>query len=332
MKRCFLLSGAAIVLLSSAACVPATPPADNESSSSSHSSFEKAGIPVNYEGTLQKLGVSIYMEGTHRLFTDETATPILLRSAALRLDDYVDERVRITGQARPAVEGDAVIVDVVKIDLLEDLAPMVLGETGASTAAVSSSAPASSSSVAQTSSADKSSSAAPLSSSTAAKASSSAAAKSSSSDASLAPRSTAASSEVGSASSVNRSSLAAATGKADTGSFTQSYCSSHIGFCVPLHKNWYYQSFGANVSPSLWHIEAGAGPIENTGDGVIMVNLVSGPVPGAQEGVAIDQADGTVVAYRQWTGNRHFAISGPKETKAAIEHMTQNLSVYQATE
>ena len=115
----------------------------------------------------------------------------------------------------------------------------------------------------------------------------------------------------------------------DSENFTKQYCSPHIGFCIPYHRNWYFQSFGANVSPYLWHVEIADHSVEEVGQGVIMVNLVSGGLPSSEsEGVAVSQGD-FVVTSRQWTGNRHFKISAPKELRAAVEYMANGLVVYQ---
>lgn len=116
----------------------------------------------------------------------------------------------------------------------------------------------------------------------------------------------------------------------DSANFTQTYCSSHIGFCIPYHRNWYFQSFGATISPYLWHVEVGDQPVEEAGQGVIMVNLMAGPLSGS-EGVAVEQGD-YVVAKRQWTGNRHFAVSAPTELRAAVEFMANGLTVYETPE
>ncbi len=105
--------------------------------------------------------------------------------------------------------------------------------------------------------------------------------------------------------------------------FTQKYCTDHVGFCVPVHKNWYYASFGS-VTASLWHVEIGPTVVENVGDGVITIDLVGG---------AIDSQDGTVTAngddvigYRAWTGGRHFVIKGPASLRTAIEYMTKGIT------
>ena len=115
----------------------------------------------------------------------------------------------------------------------------------------------------------------------------------------------------------------------DTTQFTSRYCTGHIGFCIPVHRNWYFQSFGANISPYLWHVEIADHAVEQEGDGIIIVNLVQGGLEGS-EGVAVERGS-FVVAEKQWTGKRHFAITAPRELKAAVEYMAGGLSVYEET-
>ena len=111
--------------------------------------------------------------------------------------------------------------------------------------------------------------------------------------------------------------------------FTQQYCTGHIGFCIPLHKSWYYQSFGANIAPYLWHVEVSNADVENAGDGIININLMQGALlPDQAEGQANRSGD-FVTAYRQWTANRHFEITAPASLQAAVEYMAMNIMVYQ---
>ena len=70
--------------------------------------------------------------------------------------------------------------------------------------------------------------------------------------------------------------------------------------------------------------------LDDPGQGVIMVDLVSGELSGA-EGIAVDRGT-DVAASRQWTGSRHFEVSGPKELKAAIEFMANGISVSEPTQ
>jgi hypothetical protein len=105
--------------------------------------------------------------------------------------------------------------------------------------------------------------------------------------------------------------------------FTQTYCTQTGGFCVPVHKNWYYTSFGGQTS-AVWYVEFGPEAIEAIGDGVINLQLVNG---------ALESGDGTVseggagvIGYRAWTGGRHFEIRGPVSLKNAVQFMTNSIT------
>lgn len=97
---------------------------------------------------------------------------------------------------------------------------------------------------------------------------------------------------------------------------------------MPVHRNWFYQSFGATVDPYLWHVEFGNTAVENVGDGVIIVNLVSGAFTGAESTAEVHGE--FVIAQKAWTGNRHVEISGPKELQIAVEYMARSITEYQA--
>lgn len=322
-----LLIGTGLVTLILAGCTSPVPPSASEETSSS----SVASQWVSYEGTVQKLGVTMFMEGTHRLVTEENETA-LLESDTIVLDDYVDAKVRITGSARATVENGGLIVNVDGIErVLTDDQPSVLEESSSSmtSSALASSSlsslPSSSSlpqpalssveGMSSSSSVRPVSSSAPFVSSAKLVQSSSAAQVSS---LAVIPEPT----EPAPPASASVEAMAKA--KVDAANFTQKYCTSHIGFCIPVHRNWFYVSFGANVSPSLWHVELSDQEIEEAGQGAITVDLVSGPFSGT-EGVAIS-VSGMVVASRQWTGNRHFQVSGPPQLKAAVEFIAQNLA------
>ncbi len=295
------------------ACVSPMPPEEeadvSSSSSSEESDSSQVAIIASAEGVVQAAGIGIYMQGTHRLVAD-TGEELLLESTAVNLDDYIGVRVSVTGEARPTVEAGGTILLVLTVErLTDDSEPEILMELSSESA---SSAAASSSK--------------PRASSAAAKSSVAAVAPSSSSEST--PDASASSSGISASASVK----VMAKAQVDSANFNQQYCSSHIGFCIPFHRNWYFQSFGANVSPYLWHVEFADHAVENPGEGVIVVNLVSGAMADGQaEGVAVEQGD-FVVAYRQWTGNRHFQITAPKELRAAVEFMASALVVYQAPE
>lgn len=260
------------------------------------------------EGVLTRAGIGITMEGSHILRTD-LGQELLLRSADIDLDDYVDARIRVTGNVHATVEQGGTIMEVEGIErLAQELPPAILEEESSSSPVAMPVSSAAASSVAvpvpSSSSSYRSPAPAPVSSAAAMPVSS-------------APASIASSASV----------TAMAKATVDSANFTQTYCSSHIGFCIPYHRNWYFQSFGANVSPYLWHVEVGDQPVEEAGQGVIMVNLMAGPLTGS-EGIAVEQGD-YVVASRQWTGNRHFAVSAPTELRAAVEFMANGLTVYE---
>lgn len=315
MKRSFLLSGiAGLALLS--ACTPAVPPEDSAATESSSPAVQPRMAMA--EGTIQKEGVSITMQGTHRLLTD-TNEELLLKSSTVDLDSYLDERVRVSGDVTATVEAGGVIMEVESIERVTpgDL-PVVLEEGSSSEAASSQAAslpsPTSSSAKPSVSSAARSSIRPAMSSVTAAS--------------SVVVQPQESSSVMGTTADTNVSVKAMAKAQVDSSNFNQTYCSSHIGFCIPYHRNWYYQSFGANVSPYLWHVEVADHAVENQGDGAIVINLVSGSFEG-QESTAVEQGD-FVVASRQWTGNRHFEVSGPAELRAAVEFMARGIEVQAA--
>ena len=107
--------------------------------------------------------------------------------------------------------------------------------------------------------------------------------------------------------------------------WTQEYCSPNVGFCVPIHRNWWFKSFGATAS-SLWHVEVSGELVENLGDGVLLVNLVQGDI--ATSGATdreVRMHGNFAVGYRNWTENRYFEISAPMDMKDAVQYMTENL-------
>lgn len=109
--------------------------------------------------------------------------------------------------------------------------------------------------------------------------------------------------------------------------WSQSYCTSHIAFCVPAHKNWYFKSFGATTN-NKWHIEFGVKPIENLGDGLIVMNLVVGnsASAGLQSG-EVKQVGSDLVAAKDWKDD-HFEIVGDATLREAILFMMSHITTY----
>ncbi len=109
--------------------------------------------------------------------------------------------------------------------------------------------------------------------------------------------------------------------------WTQKYCSTHIGFCIPVHRNWWFKSFGT-TSSAVWHLEIGPSEMNNLGEGPITIRLVAGDVStsGMSDG-QVSVADGAVVGVRAWTGGRHFEIRGPAILETAVRYLTEQISV-----
>lgn len=109
--------------------------------------------------------------------------------------------------------------------------------------------------------------------------------------------------------------------------WTQQYCSTHIGFCVSLHKNWYYKSFGTTTS-YLWHIELSTSPVENLSDGPIVINLLSGLSASkfATDGQVRTQGD-VVVGFRDWSANRHFEVIAPASLSEAVAYIVSHITL-----
>ena len=328
MKHFAILSGGSLLVLTLSGCQPSAPTAEQRSdavSSSSVMTSPAVSPRLSAEGVVQKSGVGIYMEGTHQLVTDDGQI-LLLISATVNLDDYLDMRVSVVGEARPTIENGGTILHVESIQRVsaESTTPQVLEEepveSAPSTESTSSSEPPL---VAAPPPVVASSSARPP-----VPRSSAAAVRSSASSVPLTVETSSSS-----ASGLDMSASITRMKKvvADSVNFSQKYCTGHIGFCIPLHRNWYFQSFGATMSPYLWHVEIADHAVEEAGQGVIIVNLVIGATSADSEGAAQQQGD-FVVAMRQWTGNRHFEISGSKELSASVEFIAQGLETYQSPE
>lgn len=310
MKRLLALS-LAIIPLAGCDIFTQTPPIEEEEQTSSIPETKN----VIYRGLLLPLGASIYMEGSHRLELEDGRF-VLLESDGLLLDEYLNMEVEVFGATRPTVEGGAIIMRVERIAQWIESSAAASSESSvvSSVAAAmpsSSAAPAAVASVPAAVSrpavlpppvASSSKAPAPVASSVAPVTESSA---SSSGNAALDART-----------------ATMAKAKMDPANWTQQYCSTHIGFCFPVHKNWYYVSFGA-TSSSLWHVELSSEELVSLGDGPISVVLVSGNAPGPDGQVTVE--NGVATGIRTWTDGRHVVISAPASLEAAVRYITQEL-------
>lgn len=309
----FFASACAALFLVSACSTaePVVPPPDEPPAQ------DTTDVPMQFDGIVQQAGISIYMEGSHWLSTD-TGETVLLESTTVDLDRYIGARVRVSGVARATVEAGATILIVDSVTVLESpsVSSAPLLEPVEEDIASSSSSEASSPLIVASSSSSKPRPPAPKSSSSKA-----ASSKASSSTVAVAPPP---------APSGSMSEQVAAMAKAvvSASTFTQPFCSRHSGFCVPLHKSWYYNSFGA-TSSFLWHVEVSSEDVENLGDGVLIINLVQGELDASIGDSSVREEGTFVIGYRAWTNGRHFEITAPSELRAAVAFMTENLSVYQ---
>ncbi|MBI4129670.1 hypothetical protein HY464_03190, partial [Candidatus Peregrinibacteria bacterium] len=218
----YVLSLVFLVLL--AACrstnIPfPVPPSDTAASSSVDSSTMQVSEPnlevrqetgnVSYRGVVQPLGISLYMQGTHRLALKDDRF-VLLEGPAVDLNEYLGEEVEVFGAVRPTVEAGGVIMRVERIS-------RTTVRSATSSSSVSSRSSLSSSLSSSFSSSLSSSFSSSLSSF-------SSLARALEKDASVAMM---------------------AKEKLAREQWTQEYCSPHVGFCVPIHRNWWFKSFGA---------------------------------------------------------------------------------------
>ncbi len=292
---------------------PSPAPVSEEEASSS--SVRAATQFVTYEGTVRLPG-----DGSPYFVLDRgDGSTVYAQSSTINLDERVGTHVRISGNASLSQDGVHVLIDVTSVsDTPDSEEPEVLTEDGGSSL---SSVEASSSSASPVLSSSSAAASSVLSS---ARSSAPASSRSSSAASSVALSS---SSSVLSDTTQDAKTSVMAKAKTDASLFTQKYCSTHVGFCISVHKNWYYQSFGVNVPPSLWHVEIGPEPVEDVGDGVIIFTLQSGDLSGTDG--SVETHGDYIVVMKQWTGGKHFEVSAPASLRSAAEQIAASLTVYQ---
>lgn len=332
--------------------------------SSSSSSSSDAGLVthnVSYVGTIDVLDVTTYQQGTHTLLLEGDAL-LLLEStdANLNLSSYIGKRVEVRGSLQPTVEAGGMLLraqEVIVLDIASSSLssasstestggnntmcggiagiPCETGQTciddpadgcdpaagGADCSGIcvtgSSSSSSVSSSVSVSSSSSMRSSTAPISSSR----------SSVSSSLPTASASSAAPVTMSSDMEQHIALLAKQTYTQDT-LWTQKYCTSHIAFCVPVHKNWYFKSFGATTS-NRWHVELGMKDIAELGDGAIILNLVSGTSASMQARDGQLKAQGSdVIGFRDWEDGTHFEIIADARLREAVQYMLSHITPY----
>ncbi len=288
------------------ACIPSGSDFGTTSSSSSVSSSSASIVAtanVTFSGRLSFRENPV--DGADVDLLQDGGSAILLRSPSVDLRGYVGTKVRVTGRLQPASDGQHVLLDVSELVMLE----------------------ASSSSLQESSSSEG------VSTLSAASAQSSIAS-------SLKPASSAPASSISKTSSVAATSSAAAApqthdvqiaamAKEDlsAGRWTQQYCSSHIGFCFPVHKNWWFLSFGASTG-ELWHVEISNQELANPGDGVIVVRLVSGALGANLSTGSVEEKGTNVVAYAAFNATSHVEITAPGALRDAASYIATHVATF----
>lgn len=332
-------------------------PAPDESSSSASEDSDLITHNVSYAGTIEDVGITSYQQGTHRL-TLEDGGFLLLEStdANLNLDTYLGKRVEIHGSLQPTVEEGGLLLKAQEVIVL-DLADSSSSETnegtrkmcggiagilceddqdcvddpsdgcdpmngGADCSGICVPKEAASSSE----SSESPSSVFSASSSTAATTSSRT--SSSSSSVSSATSSSVTSVPADSAAMEEQNALLAKQTYDQPSLWTQTYCTSHIAFCIPVHKNWYFKSFGATTS-NRWHVELGMSEISELGDGAVILNLVSGTSASmqAQDGQIKTQGS-DIIGFKDWQDGTHFELIADARLRTAVEYMLAHITPY----
>lgn len=276
---------------------------DGEHASSSSSAVSSGEIRetrnVSYRGTVEPLGVSIYMQGTHSLALGD-GRMLILESTDVDLEAYLGHEVEVFGALRPTVEAGGIIM---RIERISDLSSQPSASSEQSVASV-----------------------APDSSSPSTDNVESTASSSHVSVASAAPSSRASSVPSSMKSSVAeleaRIVLMAKQDITDR-NWTQRYCTDHVGFCVPVHRNWWFVSFG-NTTQTLWHVEVSSESFESMDSGPISIDLVGGELAGHSDSEVVVEG-GKTTGYRAWTQGRHFRIFADARLEAAVRYMTEHL-------
>ena len=283
---------------------------------------------VTYEGTVQPAGISIYQQGSHRLVLPGGKF-ILLESDDHDLNGYVGEDVKITGALRPTVEAGGMIMRVEKIELMleeeeeqpeeetEEVEEELPTAEDLEAEEPAEEEPVEEPGEEQSADAEEEPQELPEEEAEPEEEVKEEPVEEEVSEEAEAPT------EPDTA-FVERTE-AMARQDFEASNWTQQYCTSHIGFCAPVHRNWWFKSFGATNS-TLWHVELSSEPVESLGQGPIAIDLLAGSI-GEQSGT-VDTADGKATGYVEWTFGRHFRISGDESLKGAIEYITGNISDY----
>lgn len=288
--------------------------ADEQASSSSSSSSQETLSRFTDVSLQGMLGLQAGSTSVYELRTPGGST-FTLAAGTTNVSDYDGKEVQIAGSLEESLDGSVRLLTVKEItEVVSDVSSS--SESSSESSMIASSAMSSVISSAVSSALSSKASSAPKSS-----------AASSAAVSSVAVSSTGAGSTVQSPEWLARMKKMAKPRGAET--WTQQYCSSHIGVCFPVRSDYWYRSFGA-AADTLWHVELNSEDIVNLGDGPLVVDLVSGRLEGELSDGLVRESDGSVFGYRSWTGNRYFRVSAPSELRASVETITKGIAPYEA--
>ncbi|MDD5055591.1 MAG: hypothetical protein PHZ00_04985 [Candidatus Peribacteraceae bacterium] len=343
----------------------ALPDADTASSSdesSSSTSDVLATSNVSYSGTVEETALvgSPSSQSAYKL-TLSDGSYVLLEStdANLVLASYLGKRVEILGTVRPSGEAGILLLRVEEVTMLDT--PVSLSSSspqpqfcggiaafpcptgfdcvddptdscdpasggadcgGICIAATGSTAATDSSSTAATTSSSAAPTPPPPPST-----SSSSSLRSSSSSVSAAVDSSASASSVDT-SALDQQIVTMTKQNYDASQWTQQYCTSHLAFCIPAHKNWYYKSFGATTS-NVWHVEFGIAAIDELNQGAIILNLVPGSSASMNaESGQIKTQGSDVIGFLDWNDDQHFELIADARLRDVIAYMLTKITPY----
>ncbi|MBI3336561.1 hypothetical protein HYZ98_03285 [Candidatus Peregrinibacteria bacterium] len=281
----------------------------NEANAASEAIQERETHNVTYRGIVQPAGISIYMQGSHRLLLSDRRF-LLLESENVDLNGYVGEEVEVSGSTRPTVEANGIIMRVEKTKLIlppQEESPVPEQSSVQGTAEEKPAEPEKPIQPIPTEPTQPTES---------------------TEDLAVGPepaeREPAEWTE-----QLTEVIEAMAKENFSAEHWTQEYCSSHIGFCIPVHRNWWYKSFGTTTS-TLWHVEVGNSPVLNLGDGHISINLLPGDLfLENQETTNVQVQGSAIVGLRPWSGDRHFEIRAGSALEPAVRYMIEHINPYE---
>ncbi len=312
---------------------------------------------VSYIGTVDELGPSIMMQGTHKLLLSDGQF-ILLEStdANLSLNSYVGKRVEVRGSVQPTIEGNGGIMRVEEVTILGDTAVTASSDHSSSQpSAMCGGIAAISCAKGLVCIDDPNDSCDPLgggadcsgicvpsvqldSDKTSSHSSSSV--PEVKTEKPFTPPEKESSSMQSSVQVTGGTTSQAADASIEIISkqknyaslWTQKYCTSHRAFCISAHKNWYFKSFGATTT-NLWHVEFSSAPIDELHTGPIVLNLVSGLSASMNAKDGEIRSEGTdVIGFKDWTGDTHFELIADARLRDAVSIMLRSIVPYSPAE